>query len=493
MKKIILIKAVFAVLILLAFNFNSYAQGWVAVTNDDMISVDQNFGNAVEIGIGVTNAFLPQNELLVQTGTLIDPYSLLSGGGITGSDVAIVAVANEGPNALNVGVVSLAKGDDYSNYGTFNAAIGNYGSAPNTIIGVFAIGEGNGDPMHPRNNAYSSVNGVNASAQGEDQFLQGCYCQADGLCTDSRAVGSEGFGHGGTRNVGIFGRVQPFGSCGLSGATFWAGEFDYDVIVNGDVYATGTFIPSDARYKENVSKLKASALDKLKLIDVYNYTFKSDMPKSLNLPKGEQIGVMSQELEKVFPNMVKDAQRPLYNNEKVNGKDVVEMKMVNYTNLIPVLIQSVKEVDAKVENTDELESKVKEQEATIASLKEQLAELAKQVSDVKGLVNDICNIGCNSLMQGANTGNSDVVLYQSIPNPTSGTAVIGYLINRPFSNAEIRIVSVDGKPVREFKIAAQGRGSIQFGGSDIISGSYNYSLYLDGALHTTKTIVVAKN
>lgn len=109
------------------------------------------------------------------------------------------------------------------------------------------------------------------------------------------------------------------------------------------------------------------------------------------------------------------------------------------------------------------------------------------------MLNDICNLGCGGLQGNTTPGVSqDVVLYQSIPNPTKGSATIGYLINIPFTSAAINISATNGSVVKEFKISQAGKGSIVFDAAQNGSGTYRYSLSIDGRLYDTKTLVITK-
>ena len=96
--------------------------------------------------------------------------------------------------------------------------------------------------------------------------------------------------------------------------------FENDVTVNGDVTVT-----SDVRLKANIVSLGAT-LAKLLRIDGKTYTLKKD---------GKQkIGLLAQDVEKVFPELVR--------------KNDNEMLSVNYQGLIPVLINAMKEQSDKL-------------------------------------------------------------------------------------------------------------------------------------------------
>ena len=115
--------------------------------------------------------------------------------------------------------------------------------------------------------------------------------------------------------------------------------FDGTTTIAGDLS-----INSDARLKANIISL-GSTLAKLLQIDGKTYTMKKDENKK------QKIGVLAQDIEKVFPELVSES----------NG-----IKSVNYQGLVPVLINALKEQDSKM---NEQEKKLNKQQAEIDELK----------------------------------------------------------------------------------------------------------------------------
>ena len=155
-------------------------------------------------------------------------------------------------------------------------------------------------------------------------------------------------------------------SRGIYGSTSNNGDNEFGGYFAGDVYATGTYQTSDRKLKRNI-KAYSGALEKLTQLDIKSYDFKTKEFQYLNLPEGEQVGLIAQDLQKVFPGMVKRADettqlvpredainakwsyREVGDQEMVEvGKDV-EILAVNYTNLVPVLIQATKEQQEIIE------------------------------------------------------------------------------------------------------------------------------------------------
>ena len=123
--------------------------------------------------------------------------------------------------------------------------------------------------------------------------------------------------------------------------------FNGDTTVSNDLTVSGdVVISSDARLKSNIVSL-GSTLPKLLQIDGKSYEIKGK----------QKIGVLAQEIKEVFPELV--------------SEDDNEMLAVNYQGLVPVLINALKEQDAKM----------KEQEKKINRLEKILLKLNENYED----------------------------------------------------------------------------------------------------------------
>jgi hypothetical protein len=91
--------------------------------------------------------------------------------------------------------------------------------------------------------------------------------------------------------------------------------------VTGDVDAANFNTTSDIALKENLNIID-SPLAKIEQLNGYTFNWKEN--------KKEAIGIVAQEVEKVFPELV------------VTGTDGV--KRVNYDSLIPVMLEAIKEL-----------------------------------------------------------------------------------------------------------------------------------------------------
>ena len=104
-----------------------------------------------------------------------------------------------------------------------------------------------------------------------------------------------------------------------------------DVVAAGDVVA---YYTSDIRLKDNVEVIKGS-LDKIDGIRGVEFDWNEEAPGWAR-ERGHDIGVIAQEVQKVVPEIVV---------ERKNG-----YLGVDYKRLVPLLIESVKELKQEVED-----------------------------------------------------------------------------------------------------------------------------------------------
>jgi Chaperone of endosialidase len=104
---------------------------------------------------------------------------------------------------------------------------------------------------------------------------------------------------------------------------------------DGNAFLTGTlFESSDQRLKKNIQRFD-NVLPKLNNLNAYTYNW-IDSSKS----KAQQVGLIAQEIEKEFPQLV--------------NTDEKGIKSVAYANMVPVLLQAIKEQQKEIEELKRL-------------------------------------------------------------------------------------------------------------------------------------------
>jgi len=285
---------------------------------------------------------------------------------------------------------------------------------------------------------------------------------------------STGYGVGGYCNSGsgIYGNsVNYIGVYGVG--PVYAGFFV------GDVYTTGSYLPSDAKLKQNVKDF-SSAMDIINKLHPKQYEYRQDGNyKLMNLPKGNRFGLISEDVAQVLPNLVKEAKFNTADAQPaaaVDPKDrsakrtpvhneTIDFKTVNYIELIPVMIKGMQE-----------------QEAVISQQQQQIDELKQLVKKL---------IASNSSDAKAADISTGAYLIQNAPNPFSENSIVKYYVPSSAKQAQLVIYNMNGKMMKSYKLSP-GMNTVNIAAGSLPSGQYNYSLLADGKKVDSKSMVITK-
>lgn len=221
-------------------------------------------------------------------------------------------------------------------------------------------------------NGYTSTYGIlaqprvtNSTTSGSG--LYGVYAQAQDYKTNGTSGTRYTYGLYGTTFVSSTSGTSH--SRGVYGSFGGNADFEYAGYFAGDVYSTGAYTTSDKNLKQDIDTYKG-ALENINKLNPVTYKYKTERYPMLNLPEGPQIGLIAQELETIFPNMVKRADEgpqriPLeqaiemgisYTETETEGivevGENVEILAINYSNLVPVLIKAIQEQESKIEKLE---------------------------------------------------------------------------------------------------------------------------------------------
>jgi Chaperone of endosialidase len=109
--------------------------------------------------------------------------------------------------------------------------------------------------------------------------------------------------------------------------------------VIGNILASGTITPSDKRYKKNIHPIK-NAINKIQQLNGVTYQLNNTDFPEWKFEKGNQYGLIAQEVENIFPEIVKTIDDKGY-------------KGVDYVKLIPVLIEAIKEQQTQIDKLNQ--------------------------------------------------------------------------------------------------------------------------------------------
>ncbi len=266
------------------------------------------------------------------------------------------------------------------------------------------------------------------------------------------------------QNIGVWGRS-------IDTANFLTKTFaNFAGYYQGDLYGWRVWQNSDERLKKDIQPV-SKALDKVAQLNAVTYLYTHSSP--IPLPGGTQIGFVAQQLEKVFPEVVKDASIPTELKRDSKGHIIstenVETKIVNYMGLIPVLAEAIKEQKAIVDAKD----------AQIADLNARLTALETRLNETSSAkLSSVSVVGAS--------------LEQNNPNPFNQSTQIRYTVPANYSSAQLIITSVDGKAVRTYTLSGSGKGQVTLNASELAVGSYTYTLNIDGKVVDSKNLVLTK-
>ncbi|MFK7952197.1 MAG: tail fiber domain-containing protein [Ekhidna sp.] len=142
-----------------------------------------------------------------------------------------------------------------------------------------------------------------------------------------------------------------------------------DISAQGQIFGNtlastdGSVQTSDRRLKKNIEDLESPLAKTLQMRGV-SYTWKDESKSQRN-----QIGVIAQEVEEIYPEFVRT--------------DEEGMKAVNYAQMSAVLIEAIKELNAKVEKLESENSTLKASLSEVETLRTDMDRLMKMLGSSK--------------------------------------------------------------------------------------------------------------
>ncbi|GBD07667.1 hypothetical protein HRbin21_01498 [bacterium HR21] len=199
---------------------------------------------------------------------------------------------------------------------------------------------------------------------------------------------------------------------------------------------------SSLRWKEDIRPLE-NALDKVMQLQGYSFRWK---PEYGGTP---DIGFLAEEVARVVPEVV--SYEP---DGQVAGMD--------YSRLVALLVEAVKE-----------------QQREIAQLRGLVEQLLRERGERGG--------------SGGSIELHDAWLGQNIPNPFEGTTTIPYYIPAGVSRAELVVRDLGGRELRRLELSERGaHGQVRLEMRLLGSGTYEYSLVLDGRVVATRQMTLVR-
>lgn len=160
-----------------------------------------------------------------------------------------------------------------------------------------------------------------------------------------------------------------------------------------------------------------------------------------NLSSDRHFGLIAQELQAIYPNLVKEGQDGYLG--------------VNYQELVPVLIRSIQELNQKIE--------------TMESRSAMIGTSGVNISEK----------------------NTKAVLYQNTPNPFSSQTIIKYSLPEDTKDALLFIFDIQGSLKKQLSLDPS-QDRVVVNAYDMTPGIYLYSLVISGQEIETKRMIITK-
>lgn len=286
-----------------------------------------------------------------------------------------------------------------------------------------------------------------------------------GNCTSGYNFGVLGALQGSQAGAAIFGTTSGK-TLGLRVDGRYAGYFDGNVKVTGSLQ--GNVVNSADVYAKNTQTLRPinSALDGIASANpfMYRVNIQAPGPGIGSVPDSALTGTVAPISDPVFPfgkscyaldvNAVKQS-FPALIIEDAQGNEYV-----NYTQLVPILVQAIKELKTELDD-----------------LKEAVASSGTRK------VNAATNIATNTLDEGRGS------ISQNTPNPFTGQSTVRVSVPDDASDAYVDILTLNGASVKRIPVS-NGLSEVSLSSFDFASGTYLYTLVVNGKVSETRRMIV---
>lgn len=242
------------------------------------------------------------------------------------------------------------------------------GGTGKVVLGVTPYrGVSGSAEIHLNGNSAGSIDGLFEQFEGEYSYpslsFTGHYSRGINLSVKRDGNGD----YGSISLLSENGQEKTYNADGVSGT----GPLNIymDVTVNGAVTET-----SDSRLKKGIRSLENNTLHKIQQLKGVSYNWRVDEFPEKNFSSDRQIGLIAQELEAQFPELV-----------KTNSDGY---KSVNYNGFTAVLLEAVKELNEKVEKLEEENTRLKVELSASATNKNEIEQLKTQMQSLMRMVQE---------------------------------------------------------------------------------------------------------
>jgi Chaperone of endosialidase/Secretion system C-terminal sorting domain len=256
---------------------------------------------------------------------------------------------------------------------------------------------------------------------------------------------------------------------------------------NGNVTVLGTFTnPSDEKLKIDVIP-EELATEKLSKLNPVTYTFNPLVTRKLgmNTPEGIQHGLIAQNVELVYPELVTNIQVPGQKSDGSFTGEVASFKSVNYVGIISILIKASQELQDRVKvleaakavtaSNARAEGAPQDVQTLVSSLEARIRDLEQKLAATKGI----------------NEAPAGYTLTQNTPNPFTSTTTIRYTLPADVRNATLAIFDMSGRLQQQYN-NLNGSSQVLVNGGSLQPGMYTYALLVKGQEVMSKKMILTR-
>ena len=231
--------------------------------------------------------------------------------------------------------------------------------------------------------------------------------------------------------------------------------------INASTFYSGTtYIGSDKRIKENFRNIESPLSKILKMEgweydlipDSFDYVGTEEVQKEKAEIKKNRLGFVAQEIKEILP-------------EAVHYDNKYDKYYIEYTAIIPVIVEAMKEQQVTIEN---LTTKIETQETEIAALKKSNTEKSATIEG------------------------EAAILKQNIPNPFTTNTRIEMYLPASVSRATLYVYNMQGEQIKQIAVNERESTVVTIEGHSLKAGMYLYTLIADGKEVDTKKMILTK-
>lgn len=249
-------------------------------------------------------------------------------------------------------------------------------------------------------------------------------------------------------------------------------EANGDFVVDGNIVAS-----SDKRLKTNVSKF-AKGLDVVMALNPISYNYVQNKGVSY---KDSKIGLFAQELQSLVPEMVSEIKKESLGE---NGEiiDHGTYLGVHENEIKYLLINAIKEQQAQIQDKDQ----------RIISLENEMAELKSSLNAILDKLegDSFGSIDPDHEEDLVLSADELPYLKQNVPNPYSAETSIEYFIPQASSTSQMFFYDQEGRLLKKHNLVNKGFGKLNLKTAELPSGTYMYTLVVDGKMVSSKKMSV---